>query len=246
MIDFHCHVDLYKDPHGVLREAVERKCYVLAVTTTPLAWKGTCDLVGSARRVKVAAGLHPALAATRHREINQLCALLSETQYVGEIGLDGSRPHRPSLSIQRQVFEAVLTTCESVGGRIMTIHSRGATALVLDHLEAHSKSGVPVMHWFSGTRAELERAIEIGCWFSVGPAMLRGEKGRRLTSWMPPDRVLTETDGPFAHRAGTPLVPWDVKEAERVLGRLWKLSTTAVQQQLSLNLRHLVSTGKQE
>lgn len=239
-------MDLYEDPRSVLREAVERKCYVLAVTTTPLAWQGTCDLIGNARRVRVAAGLHPALAATRYREIDQLCTLLPKTEYVGEIGLDGSRPHRPSLSIQRQVFEAVLSACKSVGGRIMTIHSRGATALVLDYLEEYRESGIPVMHWFSGTHAELKRAIEIGCWFSVGPAMLRGKKGQRLASWMPPDRVLTETDGPFTHRAGTPLVPWDVKEAEQVLGTLWKLSTTAVQRQLSLNLRHLVSTERRE
>ena len=246
MIDFHCHVDLYDAPQRVLRGAVERRCYVLAVTTTPLAWQGTCELVGNSPRVKVAVGLHPELAATRYREVDQLRALLSETRYVGEIGLDGSRPHRSSLSVQSQVFEAVLNACESVGGRIMTIHSRGATGRVLDHLEAHRESGVPVMHWFSGTHAELDRAIEIGCWFSVGPAMLRGEKGRGLASCMPPDRVLTETDGPFAHRAGTPLVPWDVKEAEVGLGALWKLSTTAVQQQLSLNLRHLVGTDERE
>ena len=245
MIDFHCHLDLYENPHNVLKEAVDRKCYILAVTTTPLAWEGTCALVGTSPRVQVAVGIHPELAATRQREIDQLCALLSETQYVGEIGLDGSRLHSSSLPIQREIFEAILRACKSVGGRIMTIHSRGATSLVLDYLEMYDSAGLPVMHWLSGTQAELERAIELGCWFSVGPAMLRGEKGRRLASLMPPDRVLTETDGPLARRGHSPLMPWDVKEAEVVLGTLWKLPSSEVKVQLSLNLRRLVSTWAQ-
>ena len=128
----------------------------------------------------------------------------------------------------------------------MSIHSRGATSLVLDHLETHGKAGVPVMHWFSGNHAELERAVEFGCWFSVGPAMLRGQKGRQLASRMPHDRILTETDGPIAHRAGRPLMPWDVREAEAVLGALWNLSATEVRQKLFLNLHDLLGTDGPE
>ena len=241
MIDFHCHLDLYDDPQGVLRQVAKRRCFVLAVTTTPLAWEGTRALVGNTPRVRVAAGLHPELAATRHRETARICELVSETQFVGEIGLDGSERHHPSLSVQSQVFGAILRACEINGGRIMTIHSRGATSLVLDHLEAHPKSGLPVMHWFSGTHRELTRAIDLGCWFSVGPAMLRGAKGRRLASMMPIGRVLTETDGPIARHHGQVLMPWNVQEAEVELATLWKLSTTGVQRRLSRNLQNLVS-----
>lgn len=246
MIDFHCHLDLYENPSTVLEEIVKRKCYVLAVTTTPLAWEGTVRLVGHAPRVKIAVGLHPELVATRYNEVDQLCALLSETQYVGEIGLDGSKLHCPSLTLQCQVFETVLSACESAGGRIMTVHSRGATALVLDYLEAHSMAGVPVMHWFSGTQAELERAIQVGCWFSVGPAMLRSKRGQRLASLIPPDRVLTETDGPFARHGRAPLMPWNVDEAERVLAVLWNVSAGEAQKRLSKNLRCLVSGKRQQ
>ena len=245
MIDFHCHLDLYQDPELVLSEVLERDCYVLAVTTTPLAWEGNRALVGNTPRVSVAVGLHPELVTTRSREIDELCALLSETHYVGEIGLDGSRPHQASLDLQREVFEETLCACEAVGGRIMTIHSRGAASLVLDHLEAHRKAGSPVLHWFSGTATELERAIDMGCWFSVGPAMLRGAKGRRLVSLMPIDRVLTETDGPIARQGSKPLMPWNVNEAEAALGVSWNLSTSAVGKQLAKNLRNLLGVLEQ-
>ena len=236
MIDFHCHIDLYEQPNLVIEEALRRGCDLLAVTTTPLAWEGTWALLHNAARVNVAVGLHPELVATRHREVDRLCALLPETDYVGEIGLDGSRPHQASIGLQREVFEQTLVACEAVGGRIMSIHSREAASLVLDHLGAHHGAGIPVLHWFSGTLAELKRAVEIGCWFSVGPAMLRGAKGRRLVSSMPMDRVLTETDGPLARRGRDPLMPWNVDEAEVALGMIWRLPTAAVQHRLSKNL----------
>ena len=237
MIDFHCHIDLYNDPQRIISEINRRDCDVLAVTTTPLAWEGTQALVRGSARIKVAVGLHPELAATRYREVDRLKALLSETRYVGEIGLDGSRPHQASLDLQSEVFDLILSACESAGGRVMTIHSREATSLVLDHLQAHPSAGLPVLHWFSGTANELQRAIDMGCWFSVGPAMLRGSKGRRLVSSMPTDRVLTESDGPLARQGGKPLMPWSVIEAEAEIGKLWTLPISAVQRRLSQNLR---------
>jgi Tat protein secretion system quality control protein TatD with DNase activity len=95
--------------------------------------------------------------------------------------------------------------CGSVGGRIMTIHSRRAAGPVLDALASRADAGVPVLHWFSGSRRELQRAIDQGCWFSVGPAMFNGERGRGLAAMMPRDRILTESDGPFAQIEGRPL-----------------------------------------
>ena len=146
-------------------------------------------------------------------------------------------PIRLHLIYRAKCSTLYLSACESAGGRVMTIHSREATSLVLDHLQAHPSAGLPVLHWFSGTASELQRAIDMGCWFSVGPAMLRGSKGRRLVSSMPTDRVLTESDGPLARQGGKPLMPWSVLEAEAAIGKLWNLSISAVQRRLSQNLR---------
>ena len=46
MIDFHCHVDLFPDPHEIARECRKRQLDVLSVTTTPSAWAGTSALGG--------------------------------------------------------------------------------------------------------------------------------------------------------------------------------------------------------
>ena len=243
MIDFHCHIDLYPDPRAVLREVVERGCFVLAVTTTPLAVEGTRKIIGDTARVRVAVGLHPELVAARSQEVGLLCDLIGSSRCVGESGLDGTPRLRDSLEQQRRVFNRVLRTCEDSGGRIMSIHSRGAALEVLDALEAHPRSGAAVLHWYSGTIRQLQRAIDRGCWFSVGPAMLDGKKGRRLVEMMPPSRVLTETDGPFTrkHRGQEALYPWDVETVVADLARLWGSSMAETSERLLSNLRQLVS-----
>ncbi|UPU01402.1 TatD family hydrolase (plasmid) [Bradyrhizobium barranii subsp. apii] len=123
----------------------------------------------------------------------------------------------------------------------MTIHSRRAATPVLDALAGGVDAGAAVLHWFSGSRRELQRAIDQGCWFSVGPAMLAGERGRGIAAIMPRDRVLTESDGPFAQIDGRPLFPWDVANAEKELARIWGVAEKDVQYQLAQNLRRLTS-----
>jgi TatD DNase family protein len=154
--------------------------------------------------------------------------------------LDGSEEYRSSFTLQQSVLNQALAACSAHGGRIISLHSRRAAKPVLDALEAHPRCGTPVLHWFSGSLAELRRAIELGCWFSVGPKMLESDRGYRLVAAMPRDRILTETDGPFAKSKTGPLMPWDVKKAERVLANLWKCGDTTVQRTLRQNLRNLV------
>ncbi|MGY4646241.1 Qat anti-phage system TatD family nuclease QatD [Mycobacterium sp. URHB0021] len=223
MIDFHCHLDLYRHPHEVAEEAERLGIGVLSVTTTPSAWPGTSRLAVGRSTIKTALGLHPQLASERRQELRLFDQYLSDTIFVGEVGLDGSPEHRSSWSDQEVVFDHVLRSCEEAGDKIVSIHSRRAAGQVLDSLDRFSGIRAPILHWFSGTRAELRRAEERGCWFSVGPAMLSGAKGRALVLEMPHDRVLLETDGPFAQVLGAALSPWDVTIACHRLSDLWSI-----------------------
>ena len=241
MIDFHAHLDLYPDPYAIVRKCIVRKLYVLAVTTTPSAWAGTSALTKGAPRIRTALGLHPQIAHERKSELALFEELLPRVRYVGEIGLDGSPECRRHWHDQQRVFTRILRLCEQAGGRIMTLHSRRAATAVLDNLSAHPAAGTPILHWFSGTQKELQRATDLGCWFSVGPAMLSGERGRQLVSSMPRKRILTESDGPFARINGEAVWPGDVRLAVEILASLWSEHTDAVYHQLLDNLRHLTS-----
>lgn len=236
MIDFHCHLDLYPDPNAVARACAERGLYVLSVTTTPSAWAGTEALAGEAGRIRTALGLHPQLAHQRKGELALFERLISKTRYVGEIGLDGAPEFKRHWEDQTKVFTRALDICRDAGGRVLSLHSRRAATAVLDALEACPGAGTPILHWFSGTRHELARAIDLGCWFSVGPGMLRGEKGRVLVSRMPRDRLLTESDGPFGTIEGRSLWPWEVSVAVEGLAQIWQQAPGDVEKQLASNL----------
>lgn len=250
MIDFHAHLDLYPDPEKIACEVTAQGMYVLSVTTTPSAWKGTSALVVPGSRIRTALGLHPQLAHLRSSELPLFDAYLADAQYVGEIGLDGAPEYKPYWLIQTEVFDHILNSCCTVGGRIMSIHSRRASTPVLDRIEAFPDAGTPILHWFSGSKRELLRAIALGCWFSVGPAMLVSEKSRNLVREMPRDRVLTESDGPFAQIDGKSAMPWDAGRATAMLADLWGgMSIRDADRLLHANLRRLVkqdSSGQGE
>lgn len=240
MIDFHCHLDLYPDPTKVVRECVNRRLYVLSVTTTPSAWSQTNALASGHESIRTALGLHPELARERSHELALFDRLLPEVRYVGEIGLDGSPEFRDHWQDQLAVFEHILAACRSAGGRIMSIHSRRAVSAVLDRLQRFRDSGVPVLHWYSGGVRDLRRATDLGCWFSVGPGMLFSDKGRALVAGMPSNRVLTESDGPFAMLHGQRALPWDVDVVLSQLAIVWNVSREDAELRLKGNLQDLL------
>jgi len=224
-----------------MRECVDRGLYVLSVTTTPSAWTKTAALALDAPRIRTSLGLHPQLAHERKSELVLFETALPETKYVGEIGLDGDPNLKSQWEDQVIVFDRILHLCQRAGGRILSVHSRRCAAAVLDRLEIHRGAGTPVLHWFSGTVRELKRAIDLGCWFSVGPSMLTSTKGRDLVAIMPRNRLLTESDGPFAQLDGRAILPWDAGRAISGLAEMWHESPASVETQLLANLRQLVS-----
>lgn len=225
------------DDHiGVIQKLAKEKTYVLSVTTTPKAFPKTSKLANGNDRIRTALGLHPQLIAERSNELPLFELLLPETRYVGEVGLDGGKEHANSFAAQVKVFEAILQMCAANGSKILSIHSRHAANAVLDQLEKCPMSGIPVLHWFTGNRNELERAIKTGCWFSVGAPMLRSKKGREAIGRMPRDRILTETDAPFTK--GT--ISSSLLMAEHGLSEIWNVDHDEVTNIIKTNLSTLV------
>ena len=122
---------------------------------------------------------------------------------------------------------------------MMTVHSRRAAGAVLDAFENAPGAGIMILHWFSGSRRELDRAVRLGCWFSVGPAMVRSQRGMDLLAAMPRDRVLTETDGPFASGGNGPLQPGEVSAAVVACQAAWGIPADETTRHMADNLRRL-------
>lgn len=211
------------------------------MTNTPSEWSNANAMIKDRPRLRIALGLHPQLVDGIRASLDLFESLIIETRYIGEIGLDGSTEYKQHLKEQITTFEFLLATCQRSGGKIMSIHSRSATQKVLDNLRKYPDAGIPVLHWFSGSFDELEKAKSQGCWFSIGPAMFQSAKGRTLVQNIPRDRIITETDGPFARFQGEALFPWNVDIVTNELSKLWNHPMQNVQSLLNENVRRLLS-----
>lgn len=244
LVDFHCHLDLFPDFEALVRECDAAGLYTLAVTTTPRAWRRNHELTSATRHVRAALGLHPQLVADHGGEIELFEALLPETRYVGEVGLDAGPSHFRSLERQRGVFRRVLEACASAGDKVLSVHSVRAASQVLDMMETHLPRGRSnvVLHWFSGSRAEARRAVDLGCWFSINAAMMESDRMAAIVRTVVPiDRILTETDGPFAREGNEAARPRDVGRAASLLASSFGVSETEMARRIRTNLATLLS-----
>jgi len=245
LVDFHCHVDLYEDHERVIAESDQLRIYTLAVTTTPKAWRRNQELASRSRFVRVALGLHPQLVAERADELAMWKDLLREARYVGEVGLDGGPRFFRSLDQQKEIFASILRECARQGGKILSVHSVRSVAAVLDLVETHLPADGRrlVLHWFTGTKAEARRAIDLECYFSINAEMLNSSRHRELVAALPLDRLLTETDGPFTKRDGQATRPRDVRALISALATVRQESPGAMAAQIASNLKTLVEFG---
>lgn len=218
-VDTHCHLDQYSEPLAVLKRAEATGTITVAVTELPSGFQRLALRLGARPLVRVALGLHPLRAGRASpMELALFTELLDQTDYVGEVGLDGSPAGRGTFRKQVKVFEHLLQQ-PRVQRKVLTVHSRGAEQETIEHL-AYADVTV-ILHWYSGPLKHIDTALAAGMWFSVNPAMLRSRNGQRIVAALPPQRVVTETDGPYAKLGGRPSEPGDVPFVVAGLARTW-------------------------
>jgi TatD DNase family protein len=243
MLDTHCHLDLYPDPAQTALNAESSGVFVVCVTNTPSAFLAARPHVRQFKKVRLALGLHP-LSADLHTddELSQFRKLVSDTSFIGEVGLDFSREGRETRDKQLNSFQFVLR-CLNNERKFITIHSRQAERAVLDVLEQEYPHPV-VFHWYSGTLENLDAAVAHGHFFSINPVMIRSPKGRAIVERLPRDKTLTESDGPFINMGSRAVEPTDVQTVEEALGAMWGVDVPAARKIIGQNFQQLISPLK--
>jgi TatD DNase family protein len=234
-VDTHCHLDLFPNPPRALDEAP--RTVAVAATELPSRYRLLASRFRGDRRVRVALGLHPLRAAAAGPlEVGQLVRQLPHTEYVGEVGLDFSAHGKSTKTAQLRVFDRLLAE-PALRHKVVTVHSRGAEAVVIERLRV---AGVlAILHWYTGPLGLVAEALAAGLYFSINPAMLRTDKGRKVVAALPHDRVLTESDGPFAKAHGHSAGPADMKRLVSDLADVWKATPDTVRDQIYDNLASL-------
>lgn len=204
--DAHVHTNLMDSPLNVARSSHDAELAFFTCSVTPhdyleLAPQLTQD------NIRVGLGAHPWYISdgrVTQKDIELLLELMEQTSYVGEIGLDFSSRYCVDRlqELQIKAFTKICARAAELSRngqpRVLSMHTVRSVDAVLDILEqtGATQSCVPIIHWFSGSSEELQRAIKLGCWFSVGEMSLKTKRGREYTKVYPKDKLLTETDLP--------------------------------------------------
>jgi len=240
MLDTHCHIGEYHDPLAEVR-ALDRSAVVaVAVTSSPRDFEELHRRFGGGRRIRVALGAHPLRAARLgESEWHVFERCITETSYVGEVGLDFSPEGERTRAAQERAFRRVLRTIAE-RRKLLTVHSRGAERRVLDLL-TDSNVGPAVFHWYSGPLGILDTLLDAGHYCSFNPAMVRSKRGQEIIRRVPKDRALAETDGPFVKVGRRRAIPGDVRLVYQHLSQLWQQPVGVVIEAVYHNFLSLVA-----
>lgn len=148
---------------------------------------------------------------------------------IGEVGLDRSSALPPQLA----ALDAILDGCDRQPV-LISLHSTGRTAALVAALERRPHPGA-ILHWFNGTLGEVERATELGCFFSVNAAM----NDERLTQ-IPLDRLLPESDFPSSRRSTRARLPGDIDYLEAKVASLRGIAVADLRQTWFKNLSEVL------
>ena len=224
LFDLHCHLDFAENARELAAGLAQRGIGALSVTVTPAGYVRAAALFAPCANVHTALGLHPWWVADGRcgeADVARFERLAAKARFVGEVGLDFAPAHASTRETQLAAFERVARACadaerdgraatppphsiplpatpERDGRRVLSLHAVRAAGAVLDVLErtGAAQACTCVFHWFSGTAGELQRALGLGCLFSINPRMLATKRGRAYARALPPDRLLLETDLP--------------------------------------------------
>jgi TatD DNase family protein len=86
----------------------------------------------------------------------------------------------------------------------------------------------------------LKAIIEQGFLLSINPSMVQSKSGQRIISEIPLDKVLTETDSPYALVNGKKTKPKDVKLVIDYLSNYHKITAESVEKKVYENFKKLV------
>ncbi len=234
--DSHFHLDLWKSPAKILEEIEANRIYTIAVTNAPSVFKQTRDLTQGCKYARAAVGLHPELVKDRHKEIVAFREYAKTTRYIGEVGLDYAQASTDIKQLQRKIFNEIIEECYTDGGKILTIHSRRAEEDVISMIGSRFP-GVSILHWYSGPKKLISKAINSGFYFSANLAMTLSKSGKAIIAEIPVEKILTESDGPFVSSNGVPCSPLDIAKVVSNIAKLKNLDPVELKATLYSNLK---------
>lgn len=221
--DAHAHMSFAPDVASFASWFTERFAGAFSTTVSPADYRSAQQALASFPKIKVGVGAHPwwvAQGKISDEDKALLPGLVASARYIGEVGLDfgknglaksifatDEQTKQAQIEVLRTIFAAAKkspapSVIEGAGetkdGRVFSFHAVRGADVIMDMLEEYEllEDSTIIFHWFSGSSAQLKRARDLGCFFSVNAFMLQTKRGREYAKAIPLDRLLIETDLP--------------------------------------------------
>jgi len=196
----------------------------------------TLDLAKKSDLVLPFIGIHPECA---YEEIENISKLIEENYQcisgIGEIGLDPTYvKNNDDVKKQNLVFETLLSYAEKYD-KPVSIHSRKSLDDVFQTMTSYNTKHA-LLHWFDGSKKQLQKAMDLGFFVSYGPVMIYANDKQTLLSKTDESKILVETDGPvrfsrcFEMKSGQiSFIPSVIFCASKILGKSFDEMTSLLE-----------------
>ena len=199
LYDAHIHLSDVEYEHDIplILNCMKRLCIkACCVSMDYTSSKKTLELGKKSEYILPFIGMHPEKAQDDTESIFKLIDENNETiSGIGEIGLDSTYTNSDEeFQKQEEVFKTQLSYAEKFG-KPVSIHSRKTLDQILEILPSYKIPSV-LLHWFDGSKKQMQKAMDLQCYVSFGPVMVYSQDKQVLLSKANKDRILVETDGP--------------------------------------------------
>ncbi len=256
-IDSHCHFDIIMENRKISSEFLlsgmkeNNMSHAVQVTIDSKGMKWSHDFAKRYREngVLFTLGIHPSSVA-EEKNLNELSSFVEKISAsdendllfgIGECGLDFYRM-KQKREMQERSFRLQLELAKKQGLPVI-IHSRDAMERTLEILkETAPERGI--MHCFPGDEKDARRVLDLGLTISFAGNVTykKAEELHRSASYVPPDRMIIETDSPFLTPVpfrGKKNLPWYIVNTYRFIADLKKVKLSKLEDAVYENFMKL-------
>jgi len=199
LYDAHIHLSDAEYEHDIplIMNCMKRLCIkACCVSMDYTTSKKTLELGKQSDFILPFIGVHPEKAQDGVESTFKLIDENNETiSGIGEIGLDHTYTNSDEeFQKQEEVFKTQLSYAEKFR-KPVSIHSRKTLDQILEILPSYKVPSV-LLHWFDGSKKQLQQAMDLDCYVSFGPVTVYSKDKQVLLSKANKDKILVETDGP--------------------------------------------------
>lgn len=172
-----------------------KKAFILAKKYPDLLWASV--------------GLHPNDNLKENFDIEKYRELAKDEKVVaiGECGLDYFRsPSEAEITRQKEIFAKQIELAKGLN-KPLILHCRPSVGAqdaykdaieILKYKNLDISTGNGVAHFFSGSKETAKKFLDLGFYISFAGPITFASEYREIVEFVPMDRILIETDAPFA------------------------------------------------